>query len=361
MAKVKKAMLITMLIVLIITPFAAKAVKGYINGSYVGKTLNKNFDVKIKSGNLSTDYEISQVLEDIKKLDLNTINLPITIDIKSLNSNDMEVNKQSKEKAIRLIKSLPKRKINVILEPYPWIDNGSLYETEWNPTDINTFFWNWKTKVLKELIEDIAVPYNVNAIVIASNFRHMEYAEGYWCDTIEYVRGLYKGLITYKTNWWYTAEFDKKTVDMYNSKLNNKLFSKVDFISIGAYFELTDKDTNNAEDLAKTINKTSIYGRNQNIKKELQNFNDKWKKPVFFGELGFPRRNGAAMYPWNPMPSNKENNIEQANCFEAYKENFENESWILGFSIFAIGQQGKDKNYYPSNESVKVIKSWYSK
>ncbi|MFD3157713.1 hydrolase [Haloimpatiens sp. FM7330] len=362
----KKNLVIVIAIVIIASIFYVvqlnPTIKGYINdikNKIQGKTLNKQFSVKIKSGNLSTDYDVDQVLEDIDKLSLNTVNIPVIVNIKSLSSNDMKVDLQSEKKAIELIKKLRWKKINIILEPYPWIKNGELYETNWKPTDINEFFWNWKTKVLKKLIDDIAVPYHVDALNVASNFVNMEYAEGYWCDLIDYVKSFYKGLVTYRTCWWYTAEWDEKTIKAYENKLNNKLFSKVDFISIAAYFELTNNPTNKVDNLVSSIYSVQRYNRKQNVKKELENLHNKWNKPIFFGELGFPKRNYASVEPWNPQSSNVVNNIEQANCFKAYNKVFEKENWLLGFSVFAIGKQGNDKNYYPSKESIEVIRKWY--
>jgi len=92
---------------------------------------------------------------------------------------------------------------------------------------------------------------------------------------------------------------------------------------------------------------------------ELENLSAKWNKLVFFGELGFPKRNKAAVQPWNPLPSDIINAQEQANCFQAYKEVFGKETWNLGFSIFAIGKKDENKNYYPSDQSIGVINSWY--
>ena len=328
------------------------------NSSYYFSA-NTLMDGKIKSGNLSTDYTITTALSDIKKLGLNTVNVPVVINIKSLNSSDMSIDINSEERAIALIKILKQNHINVILEPYPWIKNGSLPETEFKPSDTNTFFLNWKNKVLRVLIDNIAEPYKVDALIISSNMSNLEYAQGYWIDTISYVRNFYDGLVTYKTTWWYTSTADKKSTQSYNNKLNNKLFSKLDFISVGAYFELSDKSTNTVDNLVKTLTKTQVNNRNQNVEAELENFNTKWDKPVYFAELGFPRVDFAAQHPWNPAPSNVQNNVEQANCFEAYRRVFEKDNWLLGFSVFAIGQHGADKQYLPSNESVKVIRSWY--
>lgn len=73
-----------------------------IKNKFYGKTLNDKFEVKIKSGNLSTDYDINQTLEDINKLGINTINIPVVINIKNLSSSDMSVDKESEKKSYRI-------------------------------------------------------------------------------------------------------------------------------------------------------------------------------------------------------------------------------------------------------------------
>lgn len=349
--KNKRIFIIILIILLIPTFFIIK------NKAKVES--DKNFDLKIKSGNLSTDYTITEALGDIEKFELNTVNVPVVININNLSSDHMTIDEASKKKAIELIQQLKTKEIKIILEPYPWIADGSEYETEWNPRDINAFFWNWKTDVLKPLIEDIANPYHVYALNIGTSFNHMEYAEEYWTDTVDYVRKHYKGLVTYRTSWWITAVWDKDTFKDYEAKLSNRLFSKLDFISIAAYFELTDNDTNSVETLVSSLTSTQINRRKQDVKEEIKNFHDKWKKPIFFGELGFPRTIKASVHPWDPLQSKVMNNVEQANCFEAYRRVFENEAWMIGFSVFALGERSDDKLYYPSDESAAVIKNWY--
>jgi len=334
---------------------------------YVGQQYAKNkiitpWGEKIKSGNLSVDYTIDQTLSDIEQLGLNTLNVPVQIDIPSLTANTMSVNTESEKKAIELIRKLKYKGINVILEPFPFIQNGELYETKLKPTDVNEWFWNWKQGVLSQLILDIAKPYKVYALCIGSNFDQFENQYGYWTDVADFVRTNYKGKITYRTNWWYTAEWNSNKEskdDTYTVKLNNPLLGKLDFISVAAYFELTDKETNSVDNLVSAIYGTQILKRNQNIYIELKNLSSKWNKPVFFGELGFPKRNKAAVHPWNPLPSETINEQEQANCFQAYKEVFEKATWNLGFSVFAIGKTDENKNYYPSAQSIRVINSWY--
>jgi hypothetical protein len=331
--------------------------------------LDSKFAAKIKSGNLVTNYKIDTVLSDIDTLGLNTVNIPVVINISDLSASDMSIDNNSEEQAIKLIKKLQGKNINVILEPYPWIANGSKAETDWNPSNIDDFFSNWKAKVLKPLIDDIAVPYHVECFNIGTSFTNIEFYENQFCEMIDYVKGQYKGLVTYRTSWWVTTNWNdpstKKIEDnlksAYNKKLNNKLFSKLDFISIASYFELTENDTNTLDNLVSALQSTQRYNRKQNVKQEIKNFNNKWSKPIFFGELGFPPKAKASIEPWNPDLTYKWDDKEQANCFQAYRTVFESEQWNLGFSIFAIGSKQSDNNYYPSEDSIEVIKGWYSK
>lgn len=332
-----------------------------------GKTFDKELDVKIKSGNLTTDYTVEQVLEDIEKFNLNTINLPIVIEIDTLTSNDMRIYENSLERAKWLLDKIKWSGVNVILEPYPWIANGSEYETKLNPQNREEFFYNWKTKVLKPLIDEIAIPYRVDVLNVATSFTMLEDSEEQFCDMIDYARQYYKGLITYRTSFWITANWDNTETDnqeevlrlAYEKKLNNRLFSKLDFISVAAYFELTDNPTNTLDNLVNAINVSQRYNRKQPIKEEIQAFYDKWNKPIFFGELGFPITENASVEPWNPYQTTVINGQEQANCFEAYRRAYENEPWMLGFSVFAIGNKDSDKMYYPSEETTQIIRRWY--
>lgn len=314
---------------------------------------------KIKSINLSTDYEIKQALEDIETLNANTVNVPIVVKIHSLTSNEIKIDEYSKEKAIKLIKKAKKRNMKVILEAYPWIDNGSKYETEYNPIDKESFFKDWRS-ILSTLIEDIANKYDVNIIITGSNFTKLETYEDEWCDIIDFVKENFNGEVTYKTSWWYTASWDKESMDRYEEKLNNKIFSKVDFISIAAYFELSEKSENTVDDLVNCLSSTEIYNRKQNVVEEINNFYKKYSKEIYFGELGFPRKNNAATHPWDSNVSNTYNDKEQARCFEAYKKVFESKDYLKGFSVFALGNKGEDKNFYPSKDSIKVIYDWYN-
>ncbi|XID94205.1 glycoside hydrolase family 113 [Paenibacillaceae bacterium WGS1546] len=310
----------------------------------------------VKSGNLSVDYTISQALADVDRLGLNMVNVPIMVTVEHLSSSSMALDPESVSKAIAMIRELRGQKVKVLLEPYPWIGGGEYYETEWKPDDADAFFREWG-RIVEEVVDKVAIPESADAVCVASNLVYLEQYEDRWVDLIDRVKARYDGSVTYRTNWWYTAEWDEQSRDAYERKLNNGIFGKVDFISIAAYFELTDRPRNTVKQLREALRASTIYGRNQNIVGEIERLHEKWNKPIFFGELGFPKREYAAMQPWNPAPSDRYSAEEQARAFEAYRLTFD-QAWFMGFSVFAIGLDAEDKSYYPSEESAAVIRDW---
>lgn len=83
----------------------------------------------IKSGNLNIflenqpSFTPTKTISDVKKLRLNTVNVPVQITIPSVTSSTFTINATSKANAIALIKELNNIGVSVLLEPYPVINN----------------------------------------------------------------------------------------------------------------------------------------------------------------------------------------------------------------------------------------------
>jgi hypothetical protein len=330
---------------------------GWLVYSNVSRSPIEDGEGKMNSGNLSVDYSIQQALSDGDRLALNAMNVPVIVRVEDLSSSAMSLDPDSMDRARTMIRELKQREYNVIVEPYPWIGDGEYYETDWNPDNVDEFFRNW-SGILRELLDQVAIPEKADALVVASNLAHLENHSERWSKIIGDVKDRFDGRVTYKTNWWYTAEWDPASKAAFEEKMNNSLFGEVDFISIAAYFELSDRQVNSAEQLADSLLSSNVHDRRQNIAEEIERLHKRWNKPIFFGELGFPKREYAARNPWNPDPSGTYNGTEQANGFEAYRRTF-TQDWFMGFSVFAIGEDGDDKRYYPSEESAQVIRSWF--
>lgn len=127
----------------------------------------------------------------------------------------------------------------------------------------------------------------------------MEDSTEKWKSVITSLRSLFSGKILYRTNYWVTANWAPETIVAYNKKLNNPLFGLVDIIAIATYFELTDNRNPSVDQLIDAIYSVPLYGRGQNIFKEIKAFYDKWNKPIFFGELGIPPYSNSPEQPHN--------------------------------------------------------------
>ena len=62
----------------------------------------------------------------MERLNLNTVNVPIQVDIPNVTSTNMVINQAQKQQAIILIQELLKRNIQVIVEPFPYIQQGNV-------------------------------------------------------------------------------------------------------------------------------------------------------------------------------------------------------------------------------------------
>lgn len=282
----------------------------------------------IKAGNLflPKTIQIPDILRNARRLGLNAINVPVLIEFIDENDSSPKVNADSKKTAIELIREMNNVGLKTILEPYPLVNGGAGSETGIQPSDTIQFFTNWK-RILAELAGDVAIPYRVYAMNTSSNLVLLEQYSDDWISVFSHLRGLYIGMITYRTNWWVTAVWDTgpgSTTEAYQKKLNNPLFGSpnLDFISISAYFELDERARPSVSDLVADLSSTKVYDRQQDVFSEIKAFYDKWGKPIFFGELGASSYEYAAFQPWNERPSEVVSEAAQANLFLAYKEKF---------------------------------------
>jgi parallel beta-helix repeat protein len=316
--------------------------------------------MKLQSGNIDvtnmSSGNISNILDYVDRLDLNVVTVPVKINAADATSNTMSIDATSKSEAIAVIEELQDNNIFVILEAYPWINNGTVAETSWNPSTVSTWFTNYKS-VLSTLVDDIANQYSVWGFNVASNLELIEDNSTEWIDVFDYVRNTksYTGQIIYRTNWWVTAVWDTgpgSTTEAYNEKLANTLFSddNLDIISISSYFELTEESTTepSISTLESRLRSTTVTAtaREQDVYAEIKAFWTNHGKRIFFGEIGFPDKESATYHPWNPNVSSTDSQIAQSNGFQAYKNVFKDEYWFIGASNFCIGTDS-------SNYSVK--------
>ncbi len=322
------------------------------------KQIEKNnwFSLQIKWWNASVWNlaDEQKILEHAQALGLNTVTVPVRIDIPNVNSEIITIHQQSKEDAKILVQLLRKNNIWVILEPYPFINNGDVSETLYNPTNQATFFTNWEN-ILWILIDEIALPYDIQWLYIASNLVNLEWLSSHWMSIINFVKETkqYNWAVIYRTNWWITTPRWTSVWDTswdylmvaYNNKLNNPLFWEVDMIAVSWYFELSPLNEPTLDEVKTAIKFTQVHNQRwQNVYQEVMNFYSKWNKPVFFWELWFPSKTWAAAQPWNNLTANTDSQLNQANLFQWYLETFWETEWFWWFSVFLLWHDSSEYN-----------------
>lgn len=292
----------------------------------------------IKGGNVSAwnITDVAKVFADAERLGLDTITVPVRIDMAAATSSEVKVDGPSLEFAKKVIATKPN--FHYIIEPYPWIDNGNVPETDLNPADKPAWFASYQTAVAslgKQFPE-------AWGLYIASNLIKLEDQSALWMALVKHVRSVYAGRIIYRTQWWATAAWAPETVAAYQAKLNNPLFGVVDVIGIAAYFEVIESAAPTVAQIKAALRSTTVFNRKQDIYAEVMALNQKWQKPIFLGELSCPSVDFGAQTPWDPAASETPNPDIQKNYLTAYMETFvQDPSKFLGFSLFTIGHPTK--------------------
>jgi hypothetical protein len=288
----------------------------------------------VKGGNVSAwnITNTAKVFADAERLGLDTITVPVRVNMATARSSSVQVDAASLAFAQQLIGT--NRSYQYIIEPYPWIKGGQVPETDLDPADKAAWFASYQTAVV-----GLARQFpTASALYVASNLVKIENQTASWLALISKVRAVFAGKIIYRTQWWATADWAPETGDAYRAKLNNPLFGAVDIIAIAAYFELSELPAPTTSQLKSALRSTTVFNREQDVYAEVMAFQTKWGKPIFLGELSCPAVDLGAQNPWDPTVTTTRNPDIQKNYLTAYLQTFAlDPSKFMGFSLFTIG------------------------
>lgn len=297
----------------------------------------------------------TSALADVKAMNLNTVSIPIRVNIPSLNSNEATIDQTSADNAIAISKAMIKNGIKVIIEPYPFIDNGNGVETALQPTNKETFMSNWSAAVMgiATQVKDL----DVKGLYIGSNFTNLEDQSNAFDTLISNLRPIFKGKLIYRTNWWYNATWDEATTKAFEEKKKTPFFKNVDMLSIAAYFEISDPDTMNVDELKALLYKTNVYNREQNVIGQIEDLHNETGKPIMFGEMGITNYVGAMAKPYAFQfgEGAQKNDKIQSVWYQAWIETMNQYDWFKGYSIFAIGDKASE--FYPNADAQQTLKN----
>ena len=165
----------------------------------------------------------------------------------------------------------------------------------------------------------------------------------FWRGLISDVRQVYKGKVTYASNW--------------DNYMNITWWNEVDYIGIDAYFPLIENVNPTTDQLVKAW---------KPIVKELESFSENWEKPILFTEYGFQSMDGAAGRHWElDREQTLVNEDLQANAYEATFQSFIGKHWYAGgfFWKWYFMQRSPDRyttDWTPQNKKAEqIIARWY--
>lgn len=246
---------------------------------------------------------------------------------------------------IEEIKRARVNKLNILIKPHFWLlnkgwagdfDLSGKLKTEWES--------NYKTYLL--YLAKISDSLNVELLCIGTELKtYSQKHPDFFVSLINEIRKIYKGKLTYAANW---DEYESLT-----------FWNKLDYISIDAYFPLSDKKTPNVKELEHE------WG---NITKKLKIFSAKEDKKIIFAEYGYKSIDYSANKQWEFENTPKTENINltaQLNAYKALYNSIWKEPFVVGGFLWKwYNDYELDKNnsdYTPQQKPVQqIIKLHYS-
>ncbi len=225
--------------------------------------------------------------------------------------------------------------LKVVLKPFLDIKTGD-FRTDIVPSaewfeEYSTFVNFWA---------EIAEQKAVEMFVVGCELRDTESYTEEWISVINGVKALYSGPLVYSA--------------LFNSYQDIEFWGELDYIGVNAYYTLSHS-------LVPTLN--GLKRGWEKYLPELEEFSKTKNKDILFTEIGFRSVDGCNIKPWNWQKKGILDENEQALCYEATFEVFNNISWMKGFYWWnweAVYTEEDKKNYTPQEKlAEEVLKSWY--
>lgn len=246
---------------------------------------------------------------------------------------------------IQYAEELRKKGINIMLKPQIWVWNGEFTgfikmtnEDDWKTLE------NSYTAFIMEYAR-IAQENNFEILCIGTELESfIDARPSYWKGLISEIKKVYKGKLTYASNW--------------NEYNRTPFWDDIDYIGIDAYFPVDDKQSPTLEASKKGW---------QKHKAEMKTYSEKHNKPILFTEFGYRSIDYAGRAPWTVDRIDKQVNLgAQAILTQALFEEFWQEDWFAGgfvwkwFHDYENSGGKEDNRFTPQNKPAEeVIRKFY--
>lgn len=241
----------------------------------------------------------------------------------------------------RTIADIRDRGMEVFLFPILRMEDDG-FRGALKPANLDTFFKSYTDFILMwaRLAEKLDIP----LMSVGSELSTMEVHADRWRALIAQVRQVYRGKLTYSTNW-----------DHY---FNVTFFDALDYAGLTGYFELQDKqgDISQRPEVAELVHSwRQVYVR-------LMRWQHRVQKPLLFTEVGYLSQEGAAARPWEEGAQRPIDLELQRRLYEAFARVWDGEPRLVGNYFWNwFGWGGADSNEYtPRNKpAAREVQRWY--
>lgn len=235
--------------------------------------------------------------------------------------------------------------LKVMLKPHVWI-MGQGWPGEYDLQSEDD--WEIWERTYREYImtyAHLADSIAADLFCIGTEFRFAGVKrEKFWRELAREVRTVYKGEITYASNW---DNFEQI-----------KFWDELDYIGVDAYFPLTDSLSPSVREIEQGWS---------DIKQQLRSSGAKYDKPILFTEYGYQSLKGAAGKHWEVDKSQASIDMDvQANAYEALFNVFWEEKWFAGGFLWKWHLKDDfggplNPNFTPQGKAAeKVIRNQFS-
>lgn len=236
------------------------------------------------------------------------------------------------------------RGLKVMIKPQIWRWNGTYtglleYNTE---LEWQAFENDYLHYIL--IYAKMAEKHHAELLCIGTELgKFVEERPLFWTRLIQEIRAVYKGKLTYASNW-----DDYKRVGFWD---------QLDFIGIDAYFPLSKEQTPSISTCSESW---------EEHLKVLSEYSEKHQRNIIFTEWGFRSADYCAHEPWNYNHQNNTNLLAQENALSATFESVWKKPWFAGgflWKWFPNNEQSggeQDHQFTPQNKpALRVIKKYF--
>lgn len=236
--------------------------------------------------------------------------------------------------------------LKVMLKPQVWIPRGWTGALDF-ATDEEWASWEAGYEHYILFFAALADSAKTDMFCIGTEFRTaIEKRPQFWTGLIAKIKQVYKGKLTYSSNWddWDRVPF----------------WNELDYIGLGGYFPLVNETTPDVERLKSAW---------QPIRERLRDFSRQQDRQVLFTEFGYLSVDSCGWRNWELERGIGKRNINeqaQANCLEALFSVFQQETWWAGGFLWKWfpnmrGHEGyPERDYTPQGKKgEQVLKKWY--